>query len=313
MNVFLCRLKTSGHDSPNRIKEALERDEIWIGWNACRLLKYRRSFKQARQRAKNWFSPSAAKQIALFLCVPTKGDLVVAAKDGGREFYVAQIGKIRPKCMKVPWERSKVLGRRVAWLNSKRPLPTTSAPASARRDIHKQCTFHQFEMDEPLLSWAQRVSGKPVELASGENSSKDVTKRHGQGGGFLHDAALKSAIEQHSMRKARAYLEARGYSDIRDTSARESYDLACRSRNGELYVEVKGTRGDGRNFPITAKERKHLERHADKSLVLVVHAIRVSPGKKLSIIGGKVRRWPVSVLFNVARFTPTQFMVKIPR
>jgi hypothetical protein len=114
------------------------------------------------------------------------------------------------------------------------------------------------------------------------------------------------------MRKARKYLKASGCKDIQDTSVHKSCDFVCRNGRGKLYVEVKGTRGYGSGFPITMSEKRHLERHAGQSLVLVVHSIGVRKAKRLRATGGKVRPWPARKLLDVAKFTPTQFMVRLP-
>jgi len=114
------------------------------------------------------------------------------------------------------------------------------------------------------------------------------------------------------MCKAQAYLEARGYRDIKDTSSNWPYDFECRTGKRRVYVEVKGTSGDGATFPITAGEKNHLEKHISGSVILVVHSIQVSKGRPPRASGGRVRKWPGRQLLDVAEFAPTQFIVKLP-
>jgi hypothetical protein len=115
------------------------------------------------------------------------------------------------------------------------------------------------------------------------------------------------------MCKAQGYLEARGHRDIEDTSSNYPYDFQCRAGKRRVYVEVKGTSGDGRTFPITSGEKNHLEEHVGGSVILVVHSIQVSKGRPPTASGGRVRKWLGRQVLDVAKFVPSQFIVKLPR
>jgi hypothetical protein len=279
------------------------------------LLRIRGPYEKILKAARKIFHPSsnAPNQIALFLRAPVKEDLVVVAEEGGRKFYVARIRRPDAESMKVPWEKPKLPGRSVTWLNGKRSWPISSAPTIVRTNIHKNCTFYEFEMDESLAKWAERVSGQVLKSVTEKSGLERGTQNQGHGGGYQPDKEVRKAIDHHAMCKAQAYLEARGYKNIEDTSSNCPYDFQCRIGNRRVYVEVKGTSGDGGTFPITAGEKKHLEKHLGGSAVLVIHSVKVSKGRPPRASGGRVRKWQGRQFLNVAKLTPTQFIVKLPR
>lgn len=313
MNVFLCRLKTGGHDSPNRINEALKRNEIWMGWDVCKLLKVGGHYHDVHEKAKKLFdrASSAPKQITFFLCEASKGGLAVVTKEGGREFYVARIPKRHARCMSVPWEKSKLPGRSVVWLNNKKPWPISSAPHTVRKEIHKQVTFWPFENDKSLQQWAQRISRGGQQYQATERRVEQTGQRRQRGGGWQPDKEVRDEIEQFAMNRGRAYLDTRGYKDIEDTSDSNPYDFKCRQGRRTMYVEVKGATGDGTMLILTAPERKHLKAHRPNSLVLIVHSIQLTEGKRTRASGGRVWPWRAERFLSEWQFTPTQFTAEI--
>ena len=110
-----------------------------------------------------------------------------------------------------------------------------------------------------------------------------------EGQGFTSNSKIRRAVESYAVFKAREYLEAQGFTDIRDCSKKKSYDFTC-VRYGEMhYVEVKGTQTNGSTVIVTANEAKHMRSVAHTAILFVVSSVRVAINKdgKPVASGGK--------------------------
>lgn len=97
---------------------------------------------------------------------------------------------------------------------------------------------------------------------------------HG-GQGFLADSAARRAVELHAMELTRAWLEEEGWT-VEDRSASESYDFLANRDGANLFVEVKGTTGDGSLIQLTRLELEFALAHRAAMALAVVWGIRVA-------------------------------------
>lgn len=113
----------------------------------------------------------------------------------------------------------------------------------------------------------------------------------GSPGGFSTSSERNKAVEEHAMRAAKAYCKARGWHHIEDTSATMPYDLECTGPDGtRLYVEVKGTTGDGAMVLLTQGEVDHARKHAGRCALFVLAHVRVEEnGEVPRAVGGEQR------------------------
>lgn len=80
-------------------------------------------------------------------------------------------------------------------------------------------------------------------------------------------------------------FEKRGF-DVKDTHRGRPFDLKSRRGNRTLYVEVKGTQGDGSSIILTAREWKFAVANRESMALAVVSGISVSEDSRAT--GGKV-------------------------
>jgi hypothetical protein len=83
------------------------------------------------------------------------------------------------------------------------------------------------------------------------------------------------AVENDAMKRAKAYFQSKGFTDIVDVSRHESFDLHVRGRERELFVEVKGTQTAGSRILLTSNEIELARRHKGKMALYVFHSMRV--------------------------------------
>ncbi len=96
--------------------------------------------------------------------------------------------------------------------------------------------------------------------------------RRSRGQGFRLSQEDRRAIEMRAMEVAQDHLESSGWK-VEDVSTTESYDFHCTRRGAPgtvLYVEVKGTTGDGSAVLLTPNEVELARaRHPDTALLIV--------------------------------------------
>lgn len=114
-----------------------------------------------------------------------------------------------------------------------------------------------------------------------------------RGQGFSVDSGERRAIELHAMELARAWLEGEGWT-VQDRSASESYDFLARRDGASLFVEVKGTTGDGSSIQLTRLEVEFALAHQATMALAVVSGIRVAKvdGRIGAAGGGLLVRHP---------------------
>lgn len=109
-----------------------------------------------------------------------------------------------------------------------------------------------------------------------------------EGQGRISSAAVRIAIEKHSMARAARHYRGLGY-EVRDVSRLQSYDLECTRGRKTLLVEVKGTQSEGRKIFLTRNEVAIAQSRKYDMELFVLHSVHVS-GKENAVkaTGGQV-------------------------
>jgi predicted Mrr-cat superfamily restriction endonuclease len=165
--AFVLRISPSGRD---RVDEALESDQIIIGWSqAQELLDAGLPWEHFREaiRAKYYMNEpnlrkagNAAGHMWRFVREMNVGDLVVVPH--GSEFYVAEIaGPATHRPDKS--EEDTAFRRDVTWLNEKKPIPRVVAKSAliSRMKTQGTCAYAT-DLLEAIGDALQSASGKSV-------------------------------------------------------------------------------------------------------------------------------------------------------
>jgi len=108
--------------------------------------------------------------------------------------------------------------------------------------------------------------------------------------GYESNPKIRRAVEERAMDAVKEYYLREGYAVV-DKSRTESFDLLCEKSGVKLFVEVKGTRADGKTISLTAKEVELAARPQVKMELCVVHSIEVSNDKQKKAKGGALVRY----------------------
>jgi hypothetical protein len=109
----------------------------------------------------------------------------------------------------------------------------------------------------------------------------------------MASAEHKAAVELRAMSVAQTHFESLGYA-VADTSSNNPFDLVAEKEGEKLYVEVKGSTGDGKTVFLTRGEVHHAQAHATNSVLVVVSNIvlRQAAGEIEAVGGLPSIHWP---------------------
>ncbi|WP_434155774.1 MrcB family domain-containing protein [Pseudomonas sp. JZ134] len=100
--------------------------------------------------------------------------------------------------------------------------------------------------------------------------------QRGRGQGRFLRQEEKVAVELRAMDVVRADLAQRGFTDITDTSAKESYDFTAKKDDVEWFIEVKGTTSASADtFMLTANELTLHREHKGRTVLAIVYDINL--------------------------------------
>jgi hypothetical protein len=122
--------------------------------------------------------------------------------------------------------------------------------------------------------------------AAEKESDESIAIAQEQAAGFQSNQHIRSGIEDYSMKKARALLVARGYTNIQDTSKTKPYDFTCKKNGAGFFVEVKGTQTQGDAIILTWGEVENVRLNPEKCILILVHSVKVSGTKHVKVSGG---------------------------
>ncbi|BEH02747.1 hypothetical protein brsh051_20280 [Brooklawnia propionicigenes] len=126
---------------------------------------------------------------------------------------------------------------------------------------------------------------------SREGRAADPAPRRESGQGYIADATLRAAIEQHAVERAISHYKDYGATSIEELG--KPYDLKVVVGGVERHVEVKGSSGTGvESVQLTQGEVDHANSYRPTDLFIVDGIIvRREPGGGVTAVGGSVRLW----------------------
>lgn len=139
----------------------------------------------------------------------------------------------------------------------------------------------------------QAPGESPAEIRDAEAAVHQAAGKRSGGSGYRQSAAQRRVIEMHAMRQAREALRADGWT-VKDVSASASCDYEARRAGEVVYIEVKGTTGDGGDVLVTPGEVALARREGPRAAIFIVSNVELlgEPDNPRAT-GGVLRRiWP---------------------
>lgn len=131
--------------------------------------------------------------------------------------------------------------------------------------------YHAIELGRAPETVAPEVQEAQAQVEAIASPRRKLSSTSGQGFGL--SAAQRKVVEERAMHLAREWLDANGYRDVEDVSAKRSCDYIAWKEGTEHIVEVKGTTAGFGTILLTANE-VDLHRSAHPlNLLIVVHDI----------------------------------------
>lgn len=134
------------------------------------------------------------------------------------------------------------------------------------------------------------AAGQPVENIDRDSANSELT-----GQGFGLSPAARRAVEKHAQTLVEEHFAGLEY-EVDDTSTGNPFDLRCTRGNETLYVEVKGTTGDGAAVFMTRNEVAYARGHAPQMVLAIVTGIELTDTIPPGARGGKlelIKPWNV--------------------
>jgi predicted Mrr-cat superfamily restriction endonuclease len=169
--AFILRLNPSEN---NHLSNALEKDEIMIGWSKAEgLLDLKLPWEEFRDKVKAGCYEEGdtsrsvgrgAGQIWCFLREMRPEDYVLVPSTGS--FYVARVASEGPTYNAEYLDRDSAYRRKVVWLNEKKPIPRTYARAAlvARMRSYGACTRASDLVSEIEEALSRTANGEAPEF-----------------------------------------------------------------------------------------------------------------------------------------------------
>lgn len=102
------------------------------------------------------------------------------------------------------------------------------------------------------------------------------------------DPEIIRKVEKAAVSHVRKILQAKGWQVVSVETMKCGYDLHCTTPDGEMHVEVKGTRGDEPSFMLTRGEHERAQSDPKFALYLVLRALDAP--RLLVFSGGELLR-----------------------
>lgn len=182
--------------------------------------------------------------------------------------------------------------------------PQLRAMVEALESQHGKPLYFPFELSEsrparPLQGYLFKLPAAFPAIFYSDDAIAEQTpaagggRRTAKGQGFMASAEHKAAVELRAMCVAQKHFESLGYA-VADTSSNNPFDLLAEKEGEKLYVEVKGSTGDGKTVFLTKNEVRHAQANATNSVLVVVSDIglRQTAGEIVAVDGVPSIHWP---------------------
>ncbi len=146
-----------------------------------------------------------------------------------------------------------------------------------------------------------RAAGLRLQEVSSE--SEDNAERSVQGAGFGTPEQNK-LVEQAAVKHVTRYFRNQDWSVYNVSSENRGYDLLCKRSGEQRHVEVKGARGEGQQFIVTARELETWTTDKHFVLAFVGNALSAKPSLSFFPRGATKSEFAFRPLSYVARRQP---------
>jgi hypothetical protein len=124
-----------------------------------------------------------------------------------------------------------------------------------------------------------------------EDRARPSPGRRRIGQGFERNPAVRLAVEEYAMVAAEQHYARANWTTQRCEHLNLGYDIVCTNGAEQLFVEVKGTRGDGSRVVITRNEAAYAHANYKRTELFVLYNVHVAnpQAMPISCTGGESR------------------------
>lgn len=135
------------------------------------------------------------------------------------------------------------------------------------------------------------LDGAPTVVEDKAQEIYQEAEFRSSGQGFRGTAAERRAVEDLAMKRAIEHFRKLGYSVDHKVHKTKPYDLYCsKRRRPPLFVEIKGTVGDGQSVILTKNEVQHMQRERERCALFVLAGVKLKRrGRRPIATGGTPR------------------------
>ncbi len=158
---------------------------------------------------------------------------------------------------------------------------------------------------EPLDEYQSHIVASIVEEIEPNSLTVEVSTEN------QIDSLYKRLIEQYAVSRAISFFSEQGYTSIEDHGLTESYDLIASGPEGTIYIEVKGTTGDGTAITLTKNEVALHLKEFPRNALYVLSKIQIDKSSEPFAFGGHAMVFSPWKL-DEGYLEPLSFTYKIP-
>ena len=180
----------------------------------------------------------------------------------------------------------------------------STAATRRRRSPFKQA------FSEGVLAYLDEASGTRLDrpsylepMASSELEPAETVASETMGGGF-GTAIENQEVEKTAITHVTEWYRSQGWVVTSVESEQRGYDLLCERASSELHVEVKGVKGKGKQFILTAREFETGFQDSKFVLALVTRALSEEPN---------LEQWKAKKFREAFAFKPIHYHARLVR